>query len=282
MASPCVGRDLAFGKPHAGRRRGVTLALVRRAGLIAAVVGVVVLAGLGAWLMLFRDTAEPVTVEDAITSFRMEPEGSASASPIPPGVYVYGTDGSESTDALTGVTHRYPNRSTIIVAAADCGVSLAWRVLKGRSTEWRLCQTDGGWQLRAQDERHTFYGQTERTTYICEDTPILPARHPLGASWPVECATDGATETGMARIVARRPWQPVAGGRSRASVLVRKVTTFGGDIRGFARYAFWFDEVTGLPVRLDMASRTSNESPVGDVHYREDVVLRLLSLEPRR
>ena len=63
--------------------------------------------------MLFRDTAEPVTVEDAITSFRMEPEGSASASPIPPGVYVYGTDGSESTDALTGVTHRYPNRSTI-------------------------------------------------------------------------------------------------------------------------------------------------------------------------
>ena len=65
-------------------------------------------------------------------------------------------------------------------------------------------------------------------------------------------------------------------------MLVLKVTTFSGDIRGSARYAFWFDEVTGLPVRLDMASRTSNESPVGDVHYREDVVLRLLSLEPRR
>ena len=152
---------------------------MRRAGLIAAgVVGVVVLAGLGAWLALFRDTADPVTVEDAVASFRMETDGSASASPIPPGVYVYGTDGSESTDALTGVTHRYPNRSTITVAAAECGASFTWRVLKGRSTEWRFCLTDDGWQLRAQDERHTLYGRTERTTYICKDTPILPSRHP--------------------------------------------------------------------------------------------------------
>ena len=256
---------------------------MRRAGLSAAgVVGVLVLAGLGAWLALFRDTAEPVTVEDAITSFRMETQRSASPSPIPAGVYVYGTAGSESTDALTGVTHRYPKRSTITVGAADCGVSLTWRVLEGRSTEWRLCLTDGGWQLRVQDERHTFYGRTERTTYICEDTPILPARHPLGTSWPVECATDGATETGVARIVARRPWRPVAGGRRRTSVLVRKATTFSGDIRGSARYAFSFDAASGLPVRLDMTSRTTNESPVGDVHYREDVVLRLLSFEPQR
>src|SRR5262245_21180193 len=212
----------------------------------------------------------------------METDGSDSASPIRPGVYVYGTDGFESTDALTGVAHRYPKRSTIAVAAASCGVSLTWRVLKGRSTEWRVCLTEDGWQLRAQDERHTFYGRTERTTYICDDTPLLPARHPLGTSWPVECATDGATETGTARIVARRPWWPVAGGRPRSSVLVRKVTTFSGEIRGTARYGFWLDEASGLPVRIDMTSRTTNDSPVGDVDYREDVVLRLLSLEPRR
>jgi hypothetical protein len=35
------------------------------------VVGVVVLAGLGAWLALFRDTAEPVSVEDAVTNLRL-------------------------------------------------------------------------------------------------------------------------------------------------------------------------------------------------------------------
>ena len=254
-----------------------------RAGLIAAgVVGVVVLAGLGAWLALLRDTAEPVSVDEAVTSFRTETEASGGTSPILPGVYVYGTDGYETTDALTGVTHRYPHSSTITVASADCGVSLTWRVLEGRSTEWTLCHGDDGWKLRSQDERHTFFGRTERTTYICEDTPILPLRRALGYRWPVSCATGGATETGTGRIVERRPWRPVAGGRRRSSVLVRKETTFRGEIRGTAQYGFWFDEASGLPVRIDMTSRTTNDSPVGDVHYREDVVLRLISLEPRR
>jgi hypothetical protein len=31
-----------------------------------------------------------------------------------------------------------------------------------------------------------------------------------------------------------------------------------------------------------MTSRTTNDSPVGDVHYEEDVSLRLRSLVPRR
>jgi hypothetical protein len=250
--------------------------------MAAGVVGVVALGGLGAWLALFRDTAEPVSVEEAVTSFRTQTETAAGLLPIRPGVYVYGTDGSEATDALTGVTHSYPRSSTITVAAADCGVRLTWRVLEGRSTEWTFCRTGQDWVLRSQDERHTFYGRTERTTYTCDATPILPARRALGSSWPVRCATDGASETGIARIVERRPWWPVPGGRRRSSVLVRKLTTFTGGIRGTARYGFWFDEASGLPVRIDMASRTTNDSPVGDVHYREDVVLRLLSLEPRR
>jgi hypothetical protein len=257
---------------------------VRKAGLIAAVVvGAVVLAGLGAWLVLFRDTAEPVSVEEAITGFRTETATADATSPIPPGVYVYATDGYETTDALTGVMHHYPRRSTIAVTAADCGITLTWRVLEGRSTTWTFCHTGAGWELRSQDERHTFYGSTETTTYTCDDTPVLPAQHTVGQSWPVECATEDATETGVARIVARRPWQPLAGGgRKRSSVLVRKLTGFSGAIRGTARYGFWFDEASGLPVRIDMTSRTTNDSPVGDVHYREDVVLRLLSLVPRR
>ena len=108
----------------------------------------VALAGLGAWLALFRDTAEPVSVEDAVTSFRTETEATSGPLPISPGVYVYATNGYEKTDALTGVTHRYPSRSTITVAAAECGMSLTWRVLQGRSTEWTFCVTDEGWDLR--------------------------------------------------------------------------------------------------------------------------------------
>lgn len=260
-----------------------TLARVRRAGIVAAgVVGVLAIAGVGVWLALFRDTAEPVTVGEAVTSFRTDTETTpAAASPIPPGVYVYATKGYERTDALTGVTHRYPARSTITVTAADCGVSLTWRVLEGRSTRWIFCVTAEGFELRTQDERHTFFGRTETTTYTCENTPIRPTARPVGYRWRVSCSTDGATESGSGRIVERRRYS-LDGGPSFPVILVRKATSFTGEIRGTARYDFWFDDKTGLPVAIVMSSHTTNDSPVGDVHYEEEVTLVLTSLEPRR
>jgi len=195
-------------------------------------------------------------------------------------VYVYDTDGYEETDALTGVVHRYPRRSTITVEAADCGVRLTWRVLKGRSTEWTYCLTDAGWELRTQDERHTFFGRTERTTYECDSTPILPARPEAGASWSVSCVAGATRETGTMRVVAlgRRP----VGGEAVATARVRKTTTLTGSSRGTSRHEIWFDGETGIPVELHLVSDTTSESPIGDVGYQEDVRLTLRSLEPRR
>jgi hypothetical protein len=261
---------------------GGTLARVRRAGLIAAgAIGVLAIAGVGAWLALFRDTAEPVTVGEAVTSFRTDTETSPTATtPIPQGVYVYATTGYEKTDALTGVTHTYPARSTITVAAADCGVSLTWRVLKGRSTEWILCVTGDGWELRSQDERHTFFGRTETTTYTCENTPIWLRTKRVGTEWPVSCSTGDADEAGVAQVVAGSVLRV---GDTLVPVRhVRKTTTFTGAIRGSARYEFWFHTRLGVPGRVVMISRTTNGSPVGDVHYEEDVRLTLLSVRPRR
>jgi hypothetical protein len=255
---------------------------VRRAGLIAAAaIGVAVIAGAATWILAFRDTAEPVSVAEAVTSFRTDTEPAPGApSPIPEGVYVYATRGFEKTDALTGVAHRYPKRSTITVTAVRCGARLTWRVLKGRSTEWILCTTGDGWELRSQDERHTFFGQTERTTYVCEETPFPPRLTSRRERWPVSCTTGDADERGVAILVS--------GPRLRVGDAlvdvrhVRKITTFSGAIRGTARYDFWFDKQLGLPVGIVMVSRTTNDSPVGDVHYDEVVTLRLLSLEPRR
>jgi len=254
---------------------------VRRAGLIAAVAcGVLVIAGAATWVIGFRDTAEPVSVDDAVASFRTttEPDPGAS-SPIPEGVYVYATDGFEETDALTGVTHRYPRRSTITVVGMGCGVSLTWRVLKGRSTEWIYCSAPEGFDVAVQDERHTFFGRTERTTYVCEDTPIRPAVVPFDP-WPVSCTTGTTDESGSGEFV--RTERLVIGGKPILAERWRKTSTFRGSIRGTARHDLWFDPATGVPVRIVMVSRTQNDSPVGDVRYDESVTLRLLSLEPRR
>ena len=252
----------------------------RAAFIAAGVVAGAAILGVAAWLFLLRDSAEPVGVEEAVTSFRTETEpATGPPSPIPEGVYVYATNGFETTDALTGRTHRYPTRSTIAVRRAECGVSLLWRVLEGRSTQWTYCVTPDGWELRSQDERHTFFGRTERTTYVCSDMPIrpLPAEQ---TRWDVSCTTDGADETGVGLVVGRERLE--IGGAPVVTEHVRKRTTFSGDIRGFARHDLWFDRRSGVPVKMVMVSRTTNDSPAGDVTYDEDVTLLLTSLVPRR
>jgi hypothetical protein len=252
-----------------------------RAALIAAgVVGGIAIVGALGWFLVLRDTVDPVGVEEAVTSFRTETEPvPGGPSPVPAGVYVYETSGFEKTDALTGRMHRYPTRSTVAVRRADCGVSLLWRVLEGRSTEWTYCVGAEGWELRSQDERHTFFGRTERTTYVCDNTPIRPgADGPI--RWDVSCTTGSADETGTGRVVGRETID--VAGKPVTTEHVRKRTTFSGEIRGFSRHDLWFDRRSGVPVKMVMVSRTTNDSPIGDVTYDEDVVLLLTSLEPRR
>ena len=143
----------------------------------------------------------------------------------PEGVYVYRTHGFEKTDALTGVTHRYPARSTITVTGDPCGFRLRWDVLEGRSTTWTVC-------------------------------------------------------VGPGRVVARETLR--FGGMRVETVHVRRRTSLTGSIRGRSTQDAWLARESGVPVRLDLTTHTTNDSAVGDVHYEEDVVLRLTSLEPRR
>lgn len=252
-----------------------------RLGLVlAGVVGALALAIVVVWFFVLRDTAEPVGVEEAVTSFRTETNAApGESSSIPEGVYVYATDGFEKTDALTGVEHRYPELSTIAVTASACGMSLLWRVLEGRSTEWTYCATPDGWEIASQDERHTFFGRSERTTYTCEDTPIRPGGDAPGTTWRVTCGTDTTEETGRGEVLGRESIR--VGGTAVAAVHVRKTSSFTGETRGTTTHDIWFARRTGVPVRIRMVSSTTNDSPIGDVHYDEDVTLALTSLTPR-
>ena len=80
--------------------------------LLTAAAGIaVVVAALATWQLAFRDTTKPASLDDALARFRAQ---AATANiPIPPGVYVYATTGSEFVSALGGLRHRYPARSTI-------------------------------------------------------------------------------------------------------------------------------------------------------------------------
>jgi len=249
-------------------------------GSAAAVLCVVAVGLFGAWWLLLRDVAEPATVDDAVSAYREHGSGAGSGSSIPPGVYVYATNGSESTDALGGVTHRYPRTSTVTVSATSCGPTLRWDVLRGRSTTWTICTGSRGWVERSRFERHTFFGVTEKTTYECSGTPFRPAGDRPGATFVVTCSTGKAKEHGSGRVVGRETVD--VRGTAVPTVHLRTRTSFSGRTTGSATYDFWLARKTGLPVRIVMVSRTTSGSLIGDVHYREDVTLRLTSLAPRR
>lgn len=255
-----------------------------RAGFIAlaaGVVGGIAVTIVAAWFFLLRDVAEPTSVGEAVTTFREEEETAPPGpSPVPEGVYVYATLGYEKTDALTGVTHRYPRRSTITVTKDVCGVRMRWDVLKGRSTTWTYCIAPYGLEATSQDERHTFFGRTERTTYTCVETPFRPAGDRPGATFSVSCSTGSARERGTGRVVGREVLR--VAGTPVATVHLERTTSFTGRIRGLTNHDFWLARKSGIPVRIVMVSMTTNDSAVGDVRYEERVTLRLLSLTPRR
>jgi hypothetical protein len=248
--------------------------VVGAAGLAA----LAAVAALGAWWFLFRDVAEPATVGEAVSAYREQ--GAGGRSTIPPGVYVYATDGSEHTDALSGVTHRYPPSSTITVTGAPCGVRLRWDVLRGRSTTWTVCTDAADWIERSRYERHTFFGVTDETSYTCTGKPFRPAGDRPATTFTVDCSTGTAKEQGPGLVVGREAMR--VGDTLVPAVHIRTTTSFSGDTTGSATYDFWLSRETGLPVRIDMVSRTTNGSLIGDVHYDERVSLRVTSLVPRR
>jgi hypothetical protein len=243
-------------------------------GVIAALAIVVV----AVWYFAVRDVAEPTTVGEAVSNFRETSE--RGDSPVPAGVYVYATDGFEKTDALTGATHHYPQRSTITVTSDPCGVRMRWDVLKGRSTAWRFCVGDDGWVMKTQDERHTFFHVTEGTTYACSNGLFRPREDRRSPHVRVTCTTPSAKETETQWVVGR---EPLHVGRTLVSAVhIRQTIRLSGGSRGNSTYDMWLDRKTGVPVRVAMVSRTTNDSPVGDVHYEEVVTLRLQSLDPKR
>ena len=245
---------------------------------VAAVAGAVAVGLFGAWWFLLRDVAEPATVGEAVTAYREQ--GNTRSSSIPPGVYVYATDGSEQTDALGGVTHRYPRTSTITVSGAPCGAALRWDVLRGRSTTWTVCTGTSSWSKRSAFERHTFFGVTDKTAYSCTSTPFRPDGDRPGTTFTVACSTGKATEDGPGRVVGVEALD--VGGTHVPTVHIRTTTSFSGDTTGDSTDDFWLARDSGVPVRITMVSTTTNGSLIGDVHYRERVTLRLTSLTPRR
>lgn len=247
----------------------VVLASLTLAGIAAAVV----------WRIVLRDTATPASIEDALVRYRAA--AARGDTPIPQGVYVYATTGSESISALGGTTHRYPPRSTITVTRAPCGMELRWDVLRARSTSWTVCATgERAQRLDGWVERHVFFGQTDNTVWECNDSPWLVDPSAVGTRTSHICSGGDTTMAGTLDVLGIEPVR--VGGTLLEAVHLRLQAEEDGVARGPLVEERWLEPETGLPLRLRYRVRTANDSPIGDVTFEERYELRLTSLEPRR
>jgi hypothetical protein len=224
--------------------------------------------------LLFQDTAKPASVAAAVAQFR---RGGASGRGA--GVYVYATKGGESVHAFVSAHHVYPARTSLIVARVKCGIRLHWAALEGRSTTWTVCRTSLGFELRVSDEVHRFFGQTDRTVYTCAGA-VLGATSGAGGDRPFRCRSAHGYENGRVHVFGRA--RLLIGGRQVAALHVRTAGRVGGGDTGSEVVDWWLQPDSGLPLRLDLISRTSRPLTIGRARYREDAVLRLVATSPLR
>ncbi|MGD0166451.1 MAG: hypothetical protein ABSC51_04060 [Gaiellaceae bacterium] len=249
------------------------LAIGLGAGLIAVFS---ILVSAWAFGLILHDTSEAASIRQALRDFRAGQHRNDGLN----GVYLYATKGQESIDALGGASHTYPATTSITVIEVPCGLQLHWAALKGRSTTWVFCSTPAGTELRVSDERHSFFGQHDHTTYTCSHRLLLPKKPVIGSVTAFRCSSQRGWEIGTVNILG---WATldIDGDQVRALHVSTPLSIHGGD-GGNETIDWWLAENTALPLRIALQSRTSRSIFIGTVHYRENFSLSLLSLKPKR
>ncbi len=252
---------------------------MKRKAILLAVAAAAALAGLGVWLLVFHDTAEPISVEKAI-SVGSQPAAVGAPGVPEPGLYVYATIGSESVDVLGGERHDFAGRTAVTVRRGGCGFALHYAFLEGRATTREYCPSPEGLRIRRSVEVHTFFGRREVTDYRCtEASRARPHGDRAGTPFGWSCSTGTKTETAAGGVVAIEALR--VAGEDVETVHLRVETRLTGVTRGDGGADVWLLRSTGLPVRLVAWNDNVTDSPIGAVRYRERFELDLQSLRPR-
>jgi hypothetical protein len=203
----------------------------------------------------------------------------AVAAPMPAvGVYRVTSSGSEGIDVLDKPTHLYPAESALVVTATPCGRRFEWLPLEERREWFEVCLDEGGVRLVRYGGFHTFFGQDDERSQECgDDAWLVPPGGALGTMVAVTCAGSGIVD--QRTVTVERRDVVVLDGVSVPVTVVRTLIVGSGSTRGDSTRELWLTD-GGLPVVWADDVTGISDSAVGTVNYREQMELRLVSLDP--
>jgi hypothetical protein len=257
---------------------------------ISITLGIVIFVGVGAgllWVLVFRNRAIPVTVADALRSYRQQhadPPRVADSHLPPVGVYTYDTTGFEQL-SLAGSRRPWPRVTAITVTDQGCGVNLQWDALAEHREDNRVCPVAGSeptllWQ--SSSSTVGFFGLVTHQQLSCDPGSLLrPPTDASGQRWSFQCRSVDDTWRVTGRTVGV---VDVAVGRTQVPALhVRLDVAISGSETGTSPTDYWFaldgSEIVRVQSTTDVAQ---GSSPFGTVRYHDEYRLQLTSITPRR
>lgn len=284
---------------------------------VAAILALVLLAGIGGIAYLSRDARE-VSVDDAVKNFRSNSEaaplataepgtepgaekneaadapaqqqpgttaaqpqqqtGPAVLPPPPDGVYVYATKGYEETDALAGQRHDYPSETTITNRTAGCTWTSRWQPLEERWEQFDFCEKPEGTYMAHYTMYHEFFQRGVRDEFTCDGFVYKRSAKP-GDTWTFTCKSSNSTARSDTRVVGFEPI--VVEGRTLQAMHIHYDVTATGANRGTISMDRWFTDEPRAMLRVVQKADLEVASPFGAVNYKESFRLDAKSLEPR-
>ncbi len=208
-------------------------------------------------LVLFRDSATPLSEESTA------------------GLYVYQTTGFETASALGGGRHDYPAETYLSIVDRDCGTAYRWQALEERWDETLLCD-DG--RLDSSISWHKWFGVEDTSEYVCDESAHL---YPIGdeTTWAFSCENAGVTTVNWVYEVVGMETIGI-GGEGVDVLHVMATETDSGTTVGTGTHHRWVltDPYLVVKERVDIANTT--DSPIGGVDYVEQYEIVLTSLSP--
>lgn len=246
--------------------------LVGAAAVCVVAVGAVVL-----WQHASSST--PVSLDDALHTFRDRPAGAApeNADAPPPGVYRFQASGSEvGTVGPLRVRRPVPAEANLVVTPTPDGFETEWQISQEHIEGYRF-RVHAGWATlvwRRVDVSFLGVGRDDRRD-VTGSARWIPTHPRVGQTWPVDFWTAKLHTTGTGRVV-RRETITVAG-RPEPAYLVEVDTRTAGAHGGPRTERIWWSARDRVPLRVEATTALG-----GVVGFRSQVSMRLAAAAPLR